>query len=127
MKTRTPRDETLFSDLIGKVIYRIDYREDDEELWIHCMDDSRYVMGHDQDCCENVTLENPAQDLSSIVGSPVLVAEARYVSLEYERYRIWKVFTFYHLSTRKASIVLRWYGESDGTYAVDVGFWKVDP
>ena len=127
MKTRTPRDETLFSDLIGKVIYRIEYREEDEELWIHCMDESRYVMGHDQDCCETVTLENPAQDLSSIVGSPVLVAEAREVTLEYEEYRSLNELTFYHLSTRKASIVLRWYGESDGAYAVGVGFWKVNP
>lgn len=85
----------------------------------------KWAMFHDQDCCEEVYLEDIVGELDDLIGSPLLVA---YVETsddaplnDYEDSWTW---TFYRFATIKGSVVLRWYGTSNGYYSESVDFMK---
>ena len=61
-----------FSDLIGKTIKEIKGNVNSDELIFICEDGSEYQMYHDQDCCENVAIDDICGDLEDLIGSPIL-------------------------------------------------------
>ena len=83
-------------------------------------------MYHEQDCCESVGVEEIEGEINDIIGSPILVAEERtedgYNIPEGEGDGMW---TFYTLRTVKASVTIRWYGESNGYYSISVSFEEI--
>ena len=112
------------------------------ESWITFYDENdkpMYRMEHEQDCCENVYLEEVIGDLSDLEGTPILEAEcvsnhanpqSQYTSDDDE---YWvaaesETWTFYKFSTIKGSVTLRWYGSSNGYYSesVDIKKWSID-
>lgn len=42
--------------LIGKILTSIEINEDKSRIIWSCSDGSKYLMYHDQDCCESVTI-----------------------------------------------------------------------
>lgn len=58
-------------------------------------------------------------DLEDLLDSPILEAES--VSRERDTDYGDECYTFYKFSTLKGSVVLRWLGESNGYYGVEVG------
>ncbi len=113
------------SDLIGKTLSRIDNCKD--ELYFYVDDGSVYKMYHSQDCCEHVDIEDICGELNDLVGAPILKAEG--VSSEEnpkEGHDDAWLWTFYHLATIKGYVTIRWYGESNGYYSVDVDFAKAN-
>lgn len=62
-------------------------------------------------------------DPIDILNAPVLVAEKRTAAAdEVSEYGIW---TFYEIRTIWASCTIRWLGESNGYYSVDVSFERI--
>ena len=112
-----------FEDLKGKVLTNIE-RVGDEELIFTCQDGSKYKMYHEQDCCEDVRIEDVNGDLSDLLNSEVMVAEERTNEGETD----WgsETWTFYTIRTQKASVDIRWHGESNGYYSESVNFAKAD-
>lgn len=96
-------------------------------------DGEKYVMTHQQDCCESVDIEDINGDLEDLVGSPILLAEVvtnndnPKVDPEYPEY-IHESFTwtFYKLGTVKGTVTFRWYGSSNGYYSESVEIYKVE-
>ncbi len=92
----------------------------------------RFVMKHDQDCCESVYVEDIAGDLSDLLGTPIVKAEeignADDPSLpsgaidDYDESHTW---TFYKLDTIKGGVTIRWYGSSNGYYSESVDIYDV--
>jgi hypothetical protein len=89
-----------------------------------------YLMYHDQDCCESVSIESVVGDIEDLIGSEILVAEESSSGenpedadvSEYQESFTW---TFYKLATRKGYVDIRWYGESNGYYSESVSMYKV--
>ena len=124
--------------MIGKTIESITNKNNDELIFI-VSDDEQYIMYHDQDCCESVTIEDIIGDLDDLVGSPLVMAE-EVVSDEYpdkvlvseddsddERgyYPDSETWTFYKFATIKGYVTIRWYGTSNGYYSESVSFDKI--
>lgn len=120
-------------ELLGKVITKIDQNND--ELTFLIEDGTKYKMYHEQDCCEEVTIEDINGDLEDLIGSPILQAEE--VSdykpiLEEDVKKTNKIlewgsctWTFYKLATIKGYVTIRWFGVSNGYYSESVTFKKV--
>lgn len=122
-------------ELLGKVITKIDQNND--ELTFLTEDGTKYKMYHEQDCCEDVTIEDINGDLEDLIGSPILQAEE--VSdykpiLEEDVKKTNKAlewgsctWTFYKLATIKGYVTIRWFGESNGCgYSESVSFEKLE-
>jgi hypothetical protein len=114
-----------FEDLLGKTITEINKENDgyDDRLFITCLDGSEYLMYHDQDCCESVSIEDIAGDLEDLKGHPILRAEAR-SNQEDGGHGDSCTWTFYELATIKGSVTIRWFGTSNGYYSESVSFIK---
>lgn len=119
-----------FSDLVGKILTKIEGEVGDDTLKLFCSDGSVYQMHYYLDCCASCTLEDVCGDLADLIGSPILKAEESSsnknppgVTKEYQDSFTW---TFYHLATIKGYVTLRWYGESNGYYSESVTFERLE-
>lgn len=119
-----------FSDLIGKVLTKIEGAVGDDSIKFWCADGTQYQMYHYQDCCEGVSVEDIAGDFNDLIGSPILVAEESTSGENPEGvgdmgYQDSFTWTFYKLDTAKGGVTIRWYGTSNGYYSESVDFDEV--
>lgn len=118
-----------FKDLVGKVLLEVKGDLNDDRLVFTLENGDKYMLWHDQDCSESVTINDIVGELHDLVGSPILMAEEVTstenpldVSMENQDSFTW---TFYKLATIKGYVTIRWYGESNGYYSESVFFDKV--
>ena len=118
-------------ELIGKTIVSIvGMEKGSEEITFTTLDGKQYKMYHEQDCCENVTIDDVCGDVMDLIGSPLLLAEERtseenppdFKDVECQESFTW---TFYHFATINGYLDLRWYGESNGYYSESVDFEEI--
>jgi len=116
--------DASFSVLVGKTLTAVE-NVDNEEIFFATSDGSKYWMGHHQDCCESVEVEEIIGDLQDLIGSPILLAEEVTKESETTDIDFRQTWTFYKLSTVKSSVTIRWLGESNGYYSESVDFGLV--
>ena len=115
------------ADMVGKVFTSV---TEDGNTMVFENETDRYVFFHRQDCCESVSINDIAGDLSDLVGEPLLIADEvsgeTLVGFE-DEYHESVTWTFYKFATRKGYVDVRWLGESNGYYSesVDLGYEKV--
>lgn len=97
--------------LVGLTFVRI--QSDEYTLIFHTLDGRVFRMTHQQECNEDVRLEDIVGDLDDLVGAPLVRAEKRSSQKE-DAYGTW---TFYEFATIRGSVTIRWYGESSGYYS----------
>lgn len=88
-----------------------------------------FRMYHEQDCCEDVRVEDVVGSPFALLHSPMLFAREDSNDTEPEPYEFASSFlwTFYNLGTAKAVLTIRWLGESNGYYSERVKFVEVRP
>lgn len=127
--------EATMESLKGKTITAIEVNRQRDKFKFSCSDGSTYLMYHDQDCCENVSIEDIAGDLDDLIGSPILRAEEVTSSdndewpEDGEEPDYWSeshTWTFYKFSTIKGNVTIRWYGGSNGYYSESVSLIRTD-
>lgn len=64
----------IFEELIGKEFSDI-INIKDRVLYFKISDDSGYIFYHDQDCCEDVYIEDICGDFDDLTNTPILSAE----------------------------------------------------
>lgn len=121
-----------FDALKGKTLTKIEgLFSNSDEVHFYTSDGKHYMMFHDQDCCENVEIDDVVGDVEDLIGNEILVAEERVsenenptgvVVPEYQESFTW---TFYTIATRKGYVDIRWYGASNGYYSESVTFEEV--
>ena len=111
-----------FSQLIGHVIEEIRV-QNNEAIVFKTEDGSVYKMTHEQDCCEDVYIEDIIGDLYDLKGHPILQAEETSNEGEADEWQS-STWTFYKLATIKGSVTIRWLGTSNGYYSERADFLK---
>ena len=117
--------------MLGKVFSEVENKG--ESIIFSLLEDPKilkYVMYHNQDCCEDVHVEDIAGDLNDLVGSPITRAEVRTnrdeTPIDKDAYgdesNTW---TFFEFSTIKGSVTIRWWGSSNGYYGEDVDIYEI--
>lgn len=111
-------------DLKGRVIKDVKQVGDDE-LWFTMADGDKYLMYHEQNCCEYVSIEEIIGDLDDLIGEQVWMAEEAHEDASEENDWDSATWTFYKFATIKGYVTIRWYGSSNGYYSETADFVKV--
>jgi len=123
--------DAKFSDLIGKTIVEIDGLElDSDTVQLKCSDGTQFQMSYYDDCCAHCSVEDICGDPKDLLNSPIVKAEESTSDENPEGVKIPEyqdsfTWTFYHLSTVKGTVTLRWYGSSNGYYSESVTFERL--
>ena len=119
------------SKLLGKTLK--DIKENKDHIEFITDTEDKYLMYHEQSCCECVCIEDICGDLNDLLNSEILEAEDISGEIdmkdicteeEYNEYES-VTWTFYKIGTRKGSVTIRWCGTSNGYYSESVDFAKV--
>lgn len=112
------------SEFVGHTFSKVYVDPDVECIVFEDEDGSIYKMEHSQDCCESVSIEDINGNLNDLVGTPIVSAyEATNTSNLPHRDED-EMWTFYRISTINGTVVIRWYGSSNGYYSVDVNIHR---
>lgn len=120
---KTERDDGL-DLLLGKTMERVSQSflraAGNDGILFEC-EGWQFFLVHEQNCCEQVEVEDIIGDLDDLVGSPILMAES--VSNQYDQdYDNSMTYTFYKFATSKGYVTIRFYGTSNGHYSEEVDF-----
>lgn len=123
------KDECNISELAGKTITSIEGLEiESDEVYFICSDGSKFLMYHEQDCCETVSIDDICGDVEDLLNVPILKAEevsSEASDVEREDADCSATWTFYHIHTIKGTVTIKWYGTSNGYYSERADFAKV--
>lgn len=116
------------SDFVGKKFIEITGASRySDSIFFVTEEGEKFKMYHEQDCCENVWLEDIVGDINDLIGLTILHAEeVNYKNENPEELAISQegddsfTWTFYKLATIKGYVDLRWYGCSNGYYSESV-------
>ena len=103
-----------FEQIQGMTITAVVYKETDESLLIH-LNTHVLEMIHHQECCETVYLADVVGSFEDLIGHPLLEVSESIVGITTE-----STASYYNFKTVKASVQLRWVGESNGYYSETV-------
>jgi len=118
-----------FSDLVGNTLVSVEQgsARDGDALEFTTTGGDRYVMWHRQSCCEDVNLNEIVGELGDLVGARIESAEETSNSGDVvgDEFGSTETWTFYTIRTIKGTVMLRWYGSSNGYYSESVSFAKM--
>ena len=108
-----------FDNLIGEVVKSVDGGVDQEVLSITTESGRKFIMYHEQDCCEHAYISDIDGDIQDLVGQLITHASEDSGDIPCEESGTW---TFYRIGTPKDFFVIRWVGYSNGYYSESVTF-----
>ena len=123
--------DTRFEELLGKTLKAVSGKVGGENITFVTVEGEEYILMHDQDCCESVSVEDITGDLDDLVGSPIVQAE-EVVNGDNEGetgptpdyHDDSFTWTLYKLGTTKGRVTIRWFGSSNGYYSESVRLYK---
>lgn len=113
----------IIDELLNKTLINVEVK-DKKYIIFHCNDGKKYVMEHEQDCCEDVWIEDIEGNIDKLLNSQILVAEE--VSESGTTDDGTCTWTFYKFATVKGYVTIRWCGESNGHYSESVSIYELD-
>lgn len=125
-------DVVEFSDMVGKTFRRV-YKQDSgigdsDALVFEVSDNEAYAQLYNQDCCASCSIEDICGDLTDLENSPIVRAEENGNEDdlgpldECDDSFTW---TFFRIGTIKGTVVIRWYGSSNGYYSESPCFERI--
>lgn len=118
--------EIHLEDFVNKTIKEIIGGNIYDSEMILVFDDIKLIFYHEQDCCENVVIEEIDGDIKDLIGAPLLICEAvsndeyqgQYARSDDEDDS--HTWTFYKFATINGYVTVRWLGSSNGYYSENV-------
>lgn len=117
-----------FDTLRGLTIAHVHYDGGEQVVYFRTECGRHFVMHHQQDCCESVSLIEGHDELRALIGHRIEQAEESSNDTEGARSE-WDesfLWTYYRIGTAGGWAVLRWYGSSNGYYSEDVDFEEIE-
>lgn len=116
--------------LKGKTLVEVErslYNANDA-LFFKTADGEFYIMTHDQECCESVSIDDICGDFADLLNEKILTAEElnNDCPVDEERIEDTYTWTFYHLATFHGDVTIRWFGTSNGYYSESADLYKID-
>lgn len=110
----TPVD---FSSLKGLHLEKIEVLKDKNNIDVIMFytKDKTFCMYHQQDCCEQVHIEDICGNIKFLNNTEIY--DAYCSSNKGKKEDNTFTWTFYTIHTPKGSLTIRWYGESNGYYS----------
>jgi hypothetical protein len=93
----------------------------DNEIILFEGDEVSYKLSHSEECCEDVHIEDICGDLSDLENTPIIRASTKTQNGE-NGYQQW---TFYDIVTKKGAVTIRFIGETDSCYSLDVDVYRI--
>ena len=119
------KDRCKFSELQGKTLTNIKIKiEDEDTIIFECLTGEKFILLHNRDCCEKVTIKDIVGDTNNLLNTPILLAEEIIGKNTRNDYGS-QTYSFYKLRTNKGSIDITWFGESNGYYSETVDFERI--
>lgn len=121
-----------FFELKGKTLTDIKGLEEGSEYQTFITDTEKYVLEHQEDCCESVILTKIIGDVNSILNSEIVLAEDDIGANEPEwakdrSYYDSYTWSKYVIETKNGGRLEFWYlGESNGYYCEAAIFYKFE-
>ena len=110
--------------MVGETIESVSGNRQDDEFVVRTTSGLVFTFYHNQDCCEEVYLEEIIGDIDDLVGHTVVMAEETSnndlisgSSCSQSESFTW---TYYRMATERGLVVLRFYGSSNGYYSESV-------
>jgi hypothetical protein len=124
-----PREEVDISKMVGKNVVSIDISKDKTIVTFYCVDfnnnEFKYEMLHEQDCCEDVYLEDVVGDLEDLYTQIIKAEEVTNRTDEpSENSDESYTWTYYNLATQEGYVQFRWFGSSNGYYSESVSVYE---
>lgn len=108
-----------FIQLLGKTMKNVS--SDQKTMTFEREDGEEFRFFHQQECCEEVYIEDICGELGDLVGSPLIVAEENNSERHSDDHSS-TTWTFYRFATIKGHVTVRWCGVSNGYYSEQVSF-----
>jgi hypothetical protein len=124
-------DRCDISALIGKTLIAVTGTETGSNMIkFVCSDGTEWGMSHSQDYCESVGVEDVIGDIADLQDAIVLdareeISDVNPTDVPTPEYQDCFLWTFYIIQTNKGAVTIRWYGDSNGYYSVDVDFGQI--
>jgi hypothetical protein len=64
-----------FKTLLGKTLVSVETNKEMDEITFITNEGEKFLMYHDQDCCESVSIDDINGDLNDLIGSPITLAD----------------------------------------------------
>lgn len=120
--------ELIDDQLLGKTITEITGAEEGgDRIEFTMYNGERYVMFHNQDCCEYVYIKSIEGDIQDLIGQTLTMAEVATQEMERDEdgYDDSGTWTFYKFATIKGYVTITWLGTSNGYYSESVEFVRM--
>ena len=117
-------DRVDISQLKNKIFSKV-YRTGDFIFFENSKE--KYALRHDQNCCEDVYIDDVCGELSNLENAEITYAEKTtnegFPKNEYDNSCTW---TFFKFATNKGWVDVRFYGTSNGYYSEDADLYLVE-
>ena len=117
-------DRVNISELKNKIFSKV-YRNGDRIIFENSKE--KYELLHDQNCCEDVFIDDVCGELSNLENAEITYAERTTnegnPKVEYDGSCTW---TFFKFATNKGWVDVRFYGTSNGYYSEDADLYLVE-
>lgn len=123
------RNHCKIDVLKGKTLVEVkrSVYDSNDALFFKTADGEFYIMTHNQECCENVCINDICGDFADLLNEEILTAEELNNDYPADEGRIENTYTwtFYHLATFHRDVSIRWFGTSNGYYSESAEFYKI--
>lgn len=119
-----PDNVEILKAMEGKLVYGIIVDRTENTIRFQ-FSDADVILYHQQECCEDVVIDDINGNFDDMVGDILLIAEER-IS-EYEEYSESNTWTFYTFRSLRESVDVKWHGSSNGFYSEGVDIIVVKP